>query len=63
LWRSYAKLRASMWHCGVDVAYRRLSDWTSLQWALHTQRLGVHSLPWLFTNYFGFLVSVAIPSV
>jgi len=27
-----------MWYCGVDVAYRWLSDWTRLQWALHTQR-------------------------
>jgi len=29
-----------MWYHGVDVAYRRLSDWTRLQWALplHTQR-------------------------
>ena len=25
----------STWHCGVDVAYRWLSDWTRLQWALH----------------------------
>jgi len=23
-----------MWHCSVDVAYPRLSDWTRLQWAL-----------------------------
>jgi len=21
--------------CGVDVAYRRLSDWTRLEWVLH----------------------------
>ena len=25
----------SMWHCSVDVAYPRLSEWTRLQWALH----------------------------
>jgi len=23
----------SMWHCSVDVAYSRLSDWTRLHWA------------------------------
>jgi len=22
--------------CGVDVAYQQLSDWTRLQWALHS---------------------------
>jgi len=22
--------------CGVDIAYRWLSDWTHLQWALHS---------------------------
>jgi len=29
---------SAMWHrhCGVDVAYPRLSDWTRLQWALHS---------------------------
>jgi len=26
-----------MWYCGVDVAYQQLSNWTSLQWALHMQ--------------------------
>jgi len=25
-----------MWHCGVDVAYPQLSDWTRVQWALHS---------------------------
>jgi len=25
-----------MWHCSVDVAYLWLSDWTHLQWALHS---------------------------
>jgi len=25
-----------MWHCGVDVMYPRLSDWTRLQWSLHS---------------------------
>jgi len=30
-----------MWHCAVDVAYPRLSDWTRLQWALH--RLVAHA--------------------
>jgi len=25
-----------MWHCGVDVVYPRLSDWSCLQWALHS---------------------------
>ena len=24
------------WHCGVDVSYRQLSDWTCVQWALHS---------------------------
>jgi len=37
LWRSCVELRASMWYCGVDVSYWRLSDWTRQQWALHTQ--------------------------
>ena len=37
-----------MWHCGVDVATRRLSDWTHLQWALRARIRSkrVHSLPW-----------------
>ena len=36
-WHSCVKLCALMWYCGVDVAYRWLSDWTRLQWALHMQ--------------------------
>jgi len=56
-WRSCAKLRASMWYCGVDVAYRRLSDRTCLQWALHTQRESpfptVRVATRLFDNNFG----------
>ena len=30
LLRCCAKLCASMWYCGVDVAYQWLSDWTRL---------------------------------
>jgi len=33
--------------CNLDVTYRRLNDWTSLQWALyslHTQRLSAFSV-------------------
>jgi len=26
-----------MWYHGADVAYRRQSDWTRLQWAMHMQ--------------------------
>jgi len=44
----------------VDVAYPRLSDWTCLQWALHSlivQQTGPFSAwgvaMWLFPNYFG----------
>jgi len=29
------------WHCGADVAYPRLSDWTCLQWALHCLIFGI----------------------
>jgi len=28
-----------MWHCGVDVAYPRLSNWTRLQWALQAKQV------------------------
>jgi len=24
------------WHCVVDVSYLQLTDWTPLQWALHS---------------------------
>jgi len=30
-----------MWHCGVDVAYPWLSDWTCLQWALCSLIFGI----------------------
>ena len=48
---------ACHWHCGVDVWYPRLSDWTRLQWALHSQQhtkcwRGDHSLcdGWLHSS-------------
>jgi len=28
-----------MCHCGVEVAYQQLSDWTRLQWAVGTAQL------------------------
>ena len=31
--------------CGVDVAFRWLSEWTRLQWAASTCSGRVHSLP------------------
>jgi len=54
--------------CGVDVAYRRMSDWTRLQWdcTASTRSVRVHFLPWmvatsLFPNDFeGGLVIVVI---
>jgi len=33
-----------MWHCGVDVAYPRLSDWTRLHWALHRSHIVTHAV-------------------
>jgi len=51
LWKNWTAQcnvdRERMWHCGVDVAYRRQSDWTRLQWALHTRTRSrrLHSLP------------------
>jgi len=46
-----------MWYCDVDVAYRQLSDWTRLQWALHKQPISPLSAmrggDTLFPNYFG----------
>jgi len=49
-----------MWHCGVDVVYPRLSDWTCLQWTLHSWHTHLAS-PFsasgvamrLFQSYFG----------
>ena len=33
---STMELTGRMWHCGVNGAYSQLSDWTWLQWALHS---------------------------
>jgi len=30
-----------VWHCSVDVAYPRLSDWTRLQWVLRSLIFGL----------------------